>query len=106
MLDWITVLGSLMSMMLTVGLSIVFSLVLLFITWKTVVAFVMQPTTGAERLVGMTGIAATDIAPHGTVLADGTRWQAKTEGENIREGETVEIVAVEKLQTTVRKAEA
>ncbi len=98
--------SSLMSMVLTISISMGVALLLLFIIWKSVIAIAMQPATGAERLIGTTGIATTDISPHGTVLADGTRWQAKTDGDPIHEGETVEIVAVKKLQITVKKVTA
>lgn len=106
MFDWTTIFGGLMSIILTIALSIGIGVLLLFIIWKSVVAMAMKPASGAKRLIGIKGIATTNIAPHGTVLADGTRWQAKTDGENIRKGEPVEIVAVEKLHITVKKITA
>lgn len=102
MFDWATIFSSFVTMTLTVLISV---LVLVFIIWKSIVAMGMKPVTGAKQLIGMKGIATTDIAPQGIVLADGTRWQALAEDESISKGESVEIVAVEKLHITVKKAD-
>jgi membrane-bound serine protease (ClpP class) len=55
------------------------------------------------RLVGATGVAASPLAPAGTVLVRNEPWSAVAEGEPIRSGETVEVVAREGLKLLVRR---
>ena len=53
-------------------------------------------TIGRGHLVGRIGAADTAIAPDGTVMVDGARWQARsTRGSGIEAGDRVEVVAVE-----------
>lgn len=60
---------------------------------------------GQEALVGATGIARGDIAPHGQVQLQSELWTAELiEGEEaIQNGEQVEVVQVEGLRLKVRK---
>ena len=58
-----------------------------------------------ETLVGATGVATTDLAPNGTAQMQSELWSATADGETIRAGETVEVVAVEGLRLKVRKAQ-
>lgn len=75
-----------------------------FVVGKAVSTLKMNPSTGAERLIGMRGVAKTAIAPRGMVLADGTRWQAVSADETtIAKGEPVEIIAVQGLTVTVKR---
>ncbi len=62
-----------------------------------------RPVTGAEGLVGMTVIAQTDIAPHGRVLLQGELWDAVSD-EAIKEGERVQVKAVEGLRLVVKRS--
>jgi membrane-bound serine protease (ClpP class) len=60
-------------------------------------------TTGYQGLVGAAGIAKTEITPtHGTVVADGAYWSAKTDGETIKQGQAVEVVSVERFTLIVK----
>ena len=59
--------------------------------------------TGIEGMVGQFVEARTDIDPKGKVFAEGEHWNAITEGEPIRRGETVRIVGFRKLTLIVRK---
>lgn len=61
--------------------------------------------TGWEGMVGQVTEARTDIAPRGKVFLEGSYWNAETEGQPIRQGEKVEVVAVDKLLLKVRKIE-
>lgn len=67
-----------------------------------VLAHRRKPATGAESLVGERGVAKTDIAPTGQILCQGALWQATTQGRNIAEGESVEVVRVNGLRLIVR----
>ncbi len=53
-------------------------------------------TIGRDHLVGRIGTANTAIAPDGTVVVDGAKWQARsTRVSGIEAGDRVEVVAVE-----------
>ncbi len=53
-------------------------------------------TIGRDHLVGRIGAADTAIAPEGTVVVDGAKWQARsTRASGIAPGDRVEVVAVE-----------
>jgi len=53
-------------------------------------------TIGRDHLVGRIGAADTAIAPDGTVVVDGAKWQARsTRASGIEPGDRVEVVAVE-----------
>jgi len=53
-------------------------------------------TIGRDHLVGRIGTADTAIAPDGTVVVDGAKWQARsTRVSGIEAGDRVEVVAVE-----------
>jgi membrane-bound serine protease (ClpP class) len=59
--------------------------------------------TGWEGMIGQVVEARSDIAPKGKVFAEGSYWNAATDGEPIKKGELVRIVAMEKLLVKVRK---
>lgn len=56
---------------------------------------------GSESLVGMIGVARTDIGPDGTVMAKGTLWRARSSGEAIPAGSKVRIEDSEGLMLVV-----
>jgi membrane-bound serine protease (ClpP class) len=58
--------------------------------------------TGAEGIVGCTGVADTDLQPEGWVVVQGERWRARAEG-TIARGEAVEVLFMEGLRLRVRK---
>lgn len=51
-------------------------------------------STGVEALIGRTGVATTELAPHGLVRIDSEIWNAETDGRAIRPGETVQVTEV------------
>jgi membrane-bound serine protease (ClpP class) len=58
---------------------------------------------GPEKLVGATGVAATDLAPRGNVQVKSELWSATAEDGDIAKGAEVKIVAVEGLRLKVAK---
>jgi membrane-bound serine protease (ClpP class) len=58
--------------------------------------------TGAEGLVGRSGVADTALDPEGWIVVQGERWRARAEGAMAR-GEAVEVVSMEGLLLRVRK---
>ena len=58
--------------------------------------------TGAEGLVGRSGVADTDLQPEGWVVIQGERWRARAEG-TVARGEAVEVLSMEGLLLRVRK---
>ena len=62
--------------------------------------------TGREGMMGQVVEARTDIAPKGKVFAEGSWWNAMTDGEPIKKGELVCIVGMEKLLLRVKKEES
>lgn len=61
-----------------------------------------KPTTGREGMLGLKGVAATDLDPKGTVDVRGERWNAVCD-VRVAAGETVEVTAVDGLLLKVRK---
>jgi membrane-bound serine protease (ClpP class) len=59
--------------------------------------------TGAEGMIGQVAEARTDIDPKGQIFVEGSWWTALTKGEPIKKGETVRIVAMQKLLVIVEK---
>jgi membrane-bound serine protease (ClpP class) len=71
-----------------------------------------QPTLGekhAEHAVQLTsaratGVALSDLRPSGIASIDGERVDVVTEGEHIREGESIEVISDEGYRRVVRRA--
>jgi membrane-bound serine protease (ClpP class) len=66
-------------------------------------AYRRKPISGKEGLIGAAGEAWTDIAPEGKAFLHGEIWNARSD-EPISKGEKVEVLAMEHLQLTVKKA--
>lgn len=60
-----------------------------------------RPLPGAGGLLEAVGVARTDIAPDGQVMAGGTLWRARTLGAAIGEGTAVRIKGVSGLMLMV-----
>lgn len=52
----------------------------------------LPPQSGAERLVGMEGIALSDLNPGGQVRVETEMWSAVSTAGEIRSGERVRVV--------------
>jgi membrane-bound serine protease (ClpP class) len=59
--------------------------------------------SGAESLLGREGTAVSDLAPRGTVRVANEDWTAVAELDQIKAGESVEVVAVEGVTLHVRR---
>lgn len=59
-----------------------------------------QPVSGYQAMIGSEGIALTDIAPSGSVMLQGERWQA-TSQQPIVARQAVVVLAVHNLTLTV-----
>lgn len=71
----------------------------------TVRAHRTRVTSGVDAVVGVVGLAQTDLDPRGIVLVHSEEWSAEAVGESIPKGGKVEVVAiVGGVQLQVRKA--
>ncbi|MEW5717055.1 MAG: nodulation protein NfeD [Chloroflexota bacterium] len=59
--------------------------------------------SGAEAMIGATGIALSDIAPSGLAYVKGEDWSAEAQEGSIQKGEAVKVVQVEGLRLKVVK---
>ncbi|MBN8852831.1 MAG: serine protease [Sphingobacteriales bacterium 50-39] len=62
----------------------------------------LKPVTGAEGIIGATGITLETLAPAGTVQVRGEIWRATTMEGDITKGEKVEVVGLDNLTLRVR----
>jgi membrane-bound serine protease (ClpP class) len=63
-----------------------------------------KPTTGREGMLGLVGIAKTELAPSGTIEVRGEIWSARAETP-VQPGDEVEVVRIEGLGLIVKKRE-
>jgi membrane-bound serine protease (ClpP class) len=59
------------------------------------------PQTGAESLIGKTGVAESDLNPNGMVKIERQTWSATTLGETVNEGQTVRVKSVSGVRLLV-----
>ncbi len=93
------------SLSLIISMSLVTAAFFIFALSKGIRIQWKKPITGREGLSGATGITKTDLNPEGIILVQGERWQALTRGETIKEGEEVEVLAIDGLTLMVKKYE-
>jgi membrane-bound serine protease (ClpP class) len=89
-----------------IAVALVMSGIFGFVVYKVAQARRMKVKVGPERLMGKTGTAISPLAPRGEVRVEGQTWKAETLGENVKEGEAVEIVSREGLILRVKPKEA
>lgn len=53
-----------------------------------------KPQAGAQKLVGMRGVALTDLTPTGQVRVDLQEWSAVAEAGEIRAGDPVHVISI------------
>ena len=63
-----------------------------------------KPTTGAEGIIGETGVAMADLAPDGQVKIHGEIWSATSAEGSIKGGSPVRVTRVDNLRLTVVNA--
>jgi membrane-bound serine protease (ClpP class) len=78
-----------------------------FIIFYAIKAQYKPPVTGEEGLVGMVGVARTDLNPSGKVYIHGELWNAVSlvSREIIKAGEEVQVIKVEGIKLMVKKKE-
>ncbi|HEX7880759.1 MAG TPA: NfeD family protein, partial [Candidatus Eisenbacteria bacterium] len=75
----------------------------LFLVGKGLAAQRRPAATGAAAMIGRRGVAATKLAPTGSVFMDGTHWEAEAPHDSIVDaGQAVRVVAVDRLSLKVR----
>ena len=89
-----------------IAVALVMSGIFGFVVYKVAQARRMKVKMGPERLMGKTGTAVSALAPRGEVRVEGQTWRAETLGENVKEGEEVEIVSREGLILRVKPKQA
>jgi len=82
---------------------VLITLFFLFVISKGLAAQLRRVKTGAEGLIGETGVARTDLDPAGQILLHGEIWNAECI-EPVKTGERVTVISVNNLTVTVRKA--
>ncbi len=59
--------------------------------------------SGREGLLGVEGVARSDLNPEGTVYVAGEMWTASAEQGSVRQGERVKVVGTDSLRLRVRR---
>ena len=75
-----------------------------FIVYSLSRTFMRQQTAGVDEMVGMLGRCETAIDPIGKVFVRGEYWNSVAD-ENIEAGDLVEILGIEGLTLSVRRAQ-
>ena len=73
---------------------------ILFVVQRALRAQAAPVTTGAQGLLGVVGVASTDLNPDGTVFVRGELWNASSV-RPIQQGEQVRVIQVEGLHLLV-----
>ena len=80
------------------------AVVLFFVIHRAVIPSLRRcGVTGAEGMVGQKGEVTAALTPAGVVRVSGEYWQAKSIDGDIKEGDEVEIVSVDRLQLEVKR---
>jgi membrane-bound serine protease (ClpP class) len=66
----------------------------------------LPPQSGAERLIGRTGMALSDLAPSGQVRVDLEEWSATAASGSIAAGEAIQVVGVSGVRLQVMRVTA
>ena len=64
-----------------------------------------KPVTGAEGIVGETGIAVSDLNPEGEVKVHGEFWKAESQENEIKKGERIIVSKIINLKLFVKRKE-
>jgi len=92
------------SVPLVVGTGVFIAGLFLVVVTLAVRAQRRRVTVGSEALIGLIGVARTELSPAGTVLVGGELWSAQLEDRSmaLAKGDEVEVIAVEGLRLQVR----
>ncbi len=88
-----------------ISATVVTSLFFLFVIGMGLKAQRLKPTTGAEALVGETGIAKEILNPSGMVQVHGELWQAESVSGEINSGEKILVKNIQGFKLFVEKYE-
>ena len=92
---------------ISVWLVIVIALMLgtfIFITHKVIIpSFHEEQVTGSEGMIGLEGTVVQPLTPFGVVRVEGELWKAKAVEDDVKAGETVEILGLKKLVLEVKR---
>jgi membrane-bound serine protease (ClpP class) len=87
-----------------IGVTVLLWALMIGVVVRKVIASRHRPVlTGVQRVSGKSGIAKTELAPHGVVLVNGEDWNALADGSPIAKGDRVAVISVEGLTLHVRK---
>ena len=78
-------------------------IILALVIWAAILGQRHKIVTGEEGLIGITGVAQSDLDPQGAVFIEGERWEAVAENGRIESGEEVIVSKVEGLRIWVIK---
>jgi membrane-bound serine protease (ClpP class) len=92
------------SLLVVVAVAATTGLFFAFAIAKVVRAQSWPVVTGREGLIGRLAEARTPLDPEGSVFIQGELWHATVVDGPIAQGEQVEIVAMEGLRLTVKRA--
>lgn len=93
---------SLWLILLMAGTIVFFSLVILRAILK---ASKRPPQTGAESLIGKTGIAETTLNPDGMVSIEHQSWSATSASDEVKKGQSVRVMSVSGVHLLVAPEE-
>jgi membrane-bound serine protease (ClpP class) len=90
--------GVIITMIVATGIFFIFAVTKgIKIQWK-------KPISGKESMIGMIGIARTNLNPYGQIFIHGETWQAiASNGTPIKKGDKVLVTSLEGLRLTVKK---
>ncbi len=74
-----------------------------FIVSKGLLVQKKRPVTGSIGMIGLTGIARTDLNPEGTVFVKGEYWNARSTGEKIYAGDRIVVDEAERGRLIVKR---
>lgn len=92
------------SVPLVVGTGVFIAALFLVVVTLAIRAQRRRVTVGPEALIGLIGVARTELSPAGTVLVGGELWSAQVEDRSkaLAKGDEVEVTSVEGLRLRVR----
>jgi membrane-bound serine protease (ClpP class) len=79
------------SLWVAIAIAGTFALLMIFAVTKIVQARRRRPVTGKEELVGEIGVVRRALEPSGLVFVHGELWQARTEGEPLEVGTSIQV---------------
>lgn len=90
---------------LVAAMTALFFGVILLVGQRVWAAQRLKPLAGAEALLGATGQVVSALRPEGTVRVRSEVWSARTEGNEIPAGESVEVTGADGVMLVVERSE-